>query len=45
LLTLPAIIKYQHNDGVRFAIAGVSLAILVVAISFSRRKTTSMVAA
>jgi K(+)-stimulated pyrophosphate-energized sodium pump len=45
LLTLPAIIKYQENDGVRFAIAGISLAILVVAISFSRRKTTSMVAA
>ena len=45
LLTLPAIIKYQENDGVRFAIAGISLAILVVAISFSRRKTASMVAA
>ena len=45
LLTLPAIIKYQHNDGVRFAIAGVSLAILIAAITFSRRKTTSMVAA
>jgi K(+)-stimulated pyrophosphate-energized sodium pump len=45
LLTLPAIIKYQENDGVRFAIAGVSLAILIVAISFSRRKTASMVAA
>ena len=45
LLTLPAIIKYQENDGVRFAIAGISLAILVVAISFSRRKTESMVAA
>jgi K(+)-stimulated pyrophosphate-energized sodium pump len=45
LLTLPAIIKYQENDGVRFAIAGISLAILVVAIAFSRRKTASMVAA
>ena len=45
LLTLPAIIKYQENDGVRFAIAGISLAILIVAISFSRRKTESMVAA
>ena len=45
LLILPAIIKYQDNDGVRFAIAGVSLAILVAAISFSRRQTESMVAA
>ncbi|MFM2235825.1 MAG: hypothetical protein RL296_1484 [Actinomycetota bacterium] len=45
LLILPAIIKYQDNDGVRFAISGISLAILVAAISFSRRKTESMVAA
>ncbi len=45
LLILPAIIKYQDNDGVRFAIAGISLAILVAAISFSRRQTESMVAA
>ncbi|KRO37851.1 MAG: sodium-translocating pyrophosphatase [Actinobacteria bacterium] len=45
LLILPAIIKYQENDGVRFTIAGISVAILVVAISYSRRKTTSMVAA
>jgi K(+)-stimulated pyrophosphate-energized sodium pump len=45
LLILPAIIKYQENDGVRFTIAGISVAILVVAISYSRRKTTSMVSA
>ncbi|MEN9746013.1 MAG: hypothetical protein RL729_485 [Actinomycetota bacterium] len=45
LLILPAIIKYQDNDGVRFAISGISLAILVAAISFSRRQTESMVAA
>jgi K(+)-stimulated pyrophosphate-energized sodium pump len=45
LLILPAIIKYQDNDGVRFVISGISLAILVAAISFSRRKTESMVAA
>jgi hypothetical protein len=30
---------------VRFVISGISLAILVAAISFSRRKTESMVAA
>ena len=45
LLILPAIIKYQGNDGVRFTIAGISVAILIVAIMFSRRKTESMVAA
>ena len=45
LLILPAIIKYQENDGVRFTIAGISVAILVAAIMFSRRKTESMVAA
>ena len=54
LLVLPAIIKYEPilsvenhpgNNPVRYTIAGVSLAILVAAISFSRRKTASMVAA
>jgi hypothetical protein len=35
----------KDNDAARFAISGVSLAILVVAIAFSRRKTESMVAA
>jgi K(+)-stimulated pyrophosphate-energized sodium pump len=54
LLILPAIIKYEPilsvenhpgNNLVRYTIAGISLAILVVAISFSRRKTESMVAA
>jgi K(+)-stimulated pyrophosphate-energized sodium pump len=45
LLILPAIINLKDNDVARLSIAGVSLAILVVAISFSRRKTESMVAA
>ena len=45
LLTLPAIIKYQNNDGVRLSIAGVALVILVISIMFSRRKSVSMVAA
>ena len=45
LLILPAIINLKDNDAARFAISGVSLAILVVAIMFSRRKTESMVAA
>jgi K(+)-stimulated pyrophosphate-energized sodium pump len=45
LLTLPAIIKYQDNDGVRLSIAGVALVILIISIMFSRRKSVSMVAA
>ena len=45
LLVLPAIIKYQDNDGVRLSIAGVALVILVISIMFSRRKSVSMVAA
>ena len=45
LLILPAIINLKDNDAARFAISGFSLAILVVAIAFSRRKTASMVAA
>ncbi len=45
LLTLPAIINLKDNTAARFSIAGVALAILIVAISFSRRKTVSMVAA
>jgi len=45
LLTLPAIIKYHNNDGVRLSIAGVALVILVISIMFSRRKSVSMVAA
>ncbi len=45
LLVLPAIINLKDNDTARLSIAGVSLVILVIAIMFSRRKTTSMVAA
>ena len=45
LLILPAIINLKDNDTARLSIAGVSLVILVIAIMFSRRKTTSMIAA
>ena len=45
LLILPAIINLKDNSTARLSIAGVSLVILVIAIMFSRRKTTSMVAA
>ena len=42
LLTLPAIIKYQHNDGVRFTISGVCLAILIGAVLFSKREAPAI---
>jgi K(+)-stimulated pyrophosphate-energized sodium pump len=42
LLVLPAIIKLQDNDPARFAIAGVSLVVLVGSIAFSKRKTEAM---
>ena len=45
LLILPAIINLKDNDTARLSIAGVSLVILIISIMFSRRKTTSMVAA
>jgi len=38
LLILPAVINLQDNDAARFSIAGVSLAVLLVAIAFSKRK-------
>ncbi len=42
LLVLPAIIKLQHNDGARFAIAGAALLVLLGAIAFSKRKTEGL---
>jgi K(+)-stimulated pyrophosphate-energized sodium pump len=42
LLTLPAIIKYQDNDGTRYAIAGVALAVLIGAVAFSHRKAPTI---
>jgi hypothetical protein len=39
LLILPAVINMQDNDGGRFAIAGVSLVVLIGAILFSKRST------
>jgi K(+)-stimulated pyrophosphate-energized sodium pump len=42
LLILPAVIKLRHNDGARFSIAGVALIVLIIAIAFSKRKTTAM---
>jgi K(+)-stimulated pyrophosphate-energized sodium pump len=42
LLLLPAIINLQDNDGARFAVAGVSLVILLGAIAFSKRGGAGM---
>jgi len=38
LLILPAIISLQHNDVARFAIAGAALAVLAIAITYSKRQ-------
>jgi len=42
LLILPAVINLQDNDGARYAIAGVSLLILIGAILFSKRDTAGI---
>ena len=42
LLLLPAIIKLQDDDGPRFAIAGVSLIVLIAAIAFSSRRVEQL---
>jgi K(+)-stimulated pyrophosphate-energized sodium pump len=42
LLILPAIISLRDNDGARFSIASGALVVLIGAIVFSSRKTTSM---
>jgi K(+)-stimulated pyrophosphate-energized sodium pump len=42
LLVLPAVITQQHHTAVRYTIAGVSLAVLLAAIAFSKRKAGSM---
>jgi hypothetical protein len=44
LLMLPAVIKLQDNDPVRFGIALVALIVLGAAVLFSKRKTESMIA-
>src|SRR5688500_2017726 len=42
LLIFPAVINLQDNEAMRYAIAGISLVILIVAIGFSKRSTTDM---
>ncbi len=43
LLILPAVISLQDDDAPRLIIAGVALVVLIGAIMFSKRKTTSAV--
>ncbi|MFM9037323.1 MAG: sodium-translocating pyrophosphatase [Actinomycetota bacterium] len=45
LLILPAIINNQDNDGARFGIAGAALVVLIGAIIFSGRQTSTIKAA
>ena len=42
LLILPAVISLDDNDGARYAIAGVSLVILLVSIGYSKRSGASL---
>jgi K(+)-stimulated pyrophosphate-energized sodium pump len=42
LLILPAVISLRHNDTARYAVAGVALVILAVAIAYSKRQVGSM---
>ena len=45
LLTLPAIISLQNNDGARFSIAAAALVVLIGAIVYSSRKPSGITAA
>ncbi|MBV9951254.1 MAG: sodium/proton-translocating pyrophosphatase, partial [Acidimicrobiia bacterium] len=42
LLVLPAVISLRDNDGARYAIAGVALVVLVVAIAYSKRSAAAI---
>jgi len=42
LLILPAVISLRHHNGERYAVAAVSLVILLGALAFSKRKTEDM---
>jgi K(+)-stimulated pyrophosphate-energized sodium pump len=39
LLILPVVIRYRHNDGLRFSVAGAALVIVIIGVAFSKRKT------
>jgi len=41
LLILPEVIMYHYHPAIRYSIAGVALVVLLAAIAFSKRRTTS----
>jgi K(+)-stimulated pyrophosphate-energized sodium pump len=45
LLVLPAIISLQDNDGARYAIAAGALVVLVGAVVYSSRQTSTITGA
>jgi len=44
LLILPAVIKWQDDDGPRYAVAAVALVVLIGSVLFSKRKSASITA-
>jgi K(+)-stimulated pyrophosphate-energized sodium pump len=42
LLVLPAVITQQHHTAVRYTISGISLVVLLAAVTISRRRSASM---
>ncbi|MEY4371791.1 MAG: hypothetical protein RL219_560 [Actinomycetota bacterium] len=44
LLILPAVIKWQDDDGPRYAVAAVALVVLIGSVLFSNRKSASITA-
>jgi K(+)-stimulated pyrophosphate-energized sodium pump len=45
LLVLPAVLSLEDDDGARFAIAGVSLIVLLGSITYSKRSATTLITA
>ena len=39
LLILPVVIKYRHDSGIRFTVAGVAIVVLIGAVAFSKRRS------
>jgi K(+)-stimulated pyrophosphate-energized sodium pump len=45
LLVLPAVLSLEDDDGARLAIAGVSLVVLLGAITYSKRSGSTLITA
>jgi K(+)-stimulated pyrophosphate-energized sodium pump len=39
LLILPVVIKYRHDSGIRFTVAGIAVVVLIGAVAFSKRRS------